>query len=316
MPSNFLINKLLSELDGESTTSLVCKKHNEKKLKLFCGSCDQLICKDCTVIDHRDHDYKFVNDVYPAEKDKTVKVIDESRETINVLETSLMTIESQEDWARHNFEENSLQVDAFLNNQIEALERKRQSLKDQLQEVLRAQKDLHETQKKSLAASLDSMKRSVEFAEQAIKKGDEVGLIATKHEMIRQLTDINSATGKIQARGMIKSVLKTGSPLDDAIIQKLAKVIEYDDEYTLAMVVDKKRKTFDYASKDEAFISSQNRVSRFEIKVKETKRLTGWALERCSSKLSGLAQFLAYLKSSETLSVTAPFMTESTRSRF
>ena len=223
------------------------------------------------MIDHRDHDYKFVNDVYPAEKDKTVKVIDESRETINVLETSLMTIESQEDWARHNFEENSLKVDTFLNDQIEALERKRQSLKDQLQEVLRAQKDLHETQKKSLAASLDSMKRSVEFAEQAIKKGDEVGLIATKHEMIRQLTDINSATGKIQARGMIKSVLKTGSPLDDAIIQKLAKVIEYDDEYTLAMVVNKKRKTFDYASKDKAFISTQSRVGRFEIQSKRDK---------------------------------------------
>ena len=275
LPSNFFINKLLSELDGQYTTSIVWTKHTGKKLKLLCQTCDQLICKDCTVIDHRDHDYKFVKDVYPAEKDKIVKVMEKSREKINVLETSLMTIESQEDWARHNFEEVSLKVDAFLNDQIEALERKRQSLKDQLQKVLQAQKDLHETQKKSLAASLDTMKRSVEFAEQALKRGDEVGLIATKHEMIQQVTDINSATGEIQARGMISCNFEIGSPLNDAIIQKIAKIIEYDDEYTLVMVINKKRKTFDYASKDKAFVSSESRVTWFEIQSKRDKTSHG-----------------------------------------
>ena len=223
------------------------------------------------MIDHRDHDYKFVKDVYPAEKEKIAEVIEESRMIISSLELSLMAIQSQELSVSLNFEEVSWKVDAFLNDQIEALERKRQSLKDQLQKGMQAQKDLHETQKQSLAASLDTMKRSVEFAEQAIKRGDEVGLIATKHEMIQQLTDINSATGEIQARGMISSDLKIGSPLNDAIIQKIAKIIEYDDEYTLAMVVNGERETFDYASKDKAFVSSQSRLSWFEIQSKRDK---------------------------------------------
>ena len=278
LPSNFLINKLLKELDGQPAEPPVCSKHKGKKFKLFCQTCDQLICKDCTLVDHRDHDYKFVNDVYPAEKDKIAKVIEKSRGKINALETSLMTIQSQEDWARHNFEEVSSKVDALINDHIEALERKRQSLKEQLQKFTRVQKHLHETQKKSFAASLNRVKRSVELAEQALIKGDELGVLATKHEIIQHLTDTNSATEKIQVRGMISCNLEIehDSPLYDADLPKNAKITQCDEEYTVGMFRGDFVEQIHYASKDKAFISLPNQACRFEIQSK-THNKPHWA---------------------------------------
>ena len=228
------------------------------------------------MIDHRDHDYKFVNDVYPAEKDKIVKVIETSREKINILETSLATIESQEDWARRNFEEVSSKVDALINDHIEALERKRQSLKEQLQEFTRVQKHLHETQKKSFAASLNRVKRSVELAEQTLKKRDEAAVLATKHQIIQQLTDTNSETKKIQARGMISCKLEIDSPLCDVDIQKIAKIAQYDEEYTLVMFTGCLVEHIHYASKDKAFFSPKLPAPRFEIQSKNDNK-THWA---------------------------------------
>ena len=213
-----------------------------------------------------------MNDVYPAEKDKIVKIIDKSREKINVLEISLMTIESQKDWARQNFRKLSSNVDALINDHIEALERKRKSLKEQLQKFTRVQKHLFETQKKSFAASLDRMKRSVELAEQTLKKGDELSVLATKHEIIKQLTDTDSATEKIQARGMISCNLEIGSPLSDADIQKIAKITQCDEEYTLAMLRGGVLKKNAYASKDNSLISTVNDVSRFEIQCKNDNK--------------------------------------------
>ncbi|EDO30972.1 predicted protein, partial [Nematostella vectensis] len=32
-----------------------CTKHKDKKLKLFCESCKEVICRDCTVVDHKNH---------------------------------------------------------------------------------------------------------------------------------------------------------------------------------------------------------------------------------------------------------------------
>ena len=48
--------------------SMICTDHNEP-LKIFCESCQQLICHDCTVKKHRDHNYDLVNDTYRQHKD-------------------------------------------------------------------------------------------------------------------------------------------------------------------------------------------------------------------------------------------------------
>ena len=37
-----------------------CNSHPEEELKLFCMSCDVPVCRDCVVLDHRDHDCQFL----------------------------------------------------------------------------------------------------------------------------------------------------------------------------------------------------------------------------------------------------------------
>ena len=40
-----------------------CTKHADEVLKLYCDTCQKTICRDCTIVDHRDHKYNFVADV-------------------------------------------------------------------------------------------------------------------------------------------------------------------------------------------------------------------------------------------------------------
>ena len=44
-----------------------CKEHQEQ-LKIYCFTCNQLICRDCTVIDHKDHHFQFVSKCAPEIK--------------------------------------------------------------------------------------------------------------------------------------------------------------------------------------------------------------------------------------------------------
>ena len=41
----------------------LCKVHTQEKLALFCETCDRLTCRDCQLVDHRDHKYKFANEL-------------------------------------------------------------------------------------------------------------------------------------------------------------------------------------------------------------------------------------------------------------
>ena len=55
----------VQDLDAASLQSSkvhYCSTHNSEVMKLYCETCNKLICRDCTLVDHRQHSYKFVQD--------------------------------------------------------------------------------------------------------------------------------------------------------------------------------------------------------------------------------------------------------------
>lgn len=38
-------------------------------MSLFCETCDKLTCRDCQLVDHRDHKYKFANEIATETRD-------------------------------------------------------------------------------------------------------------------------------------------------------------------------------------------------------------------------------------------------------
>ena len=61
--------------------AMPCSKHPPRELDLFCDTCDELICRDCIVRVHRDHQYDLVGEAFPKHKD--------------VVDTSLRPVENQ-----------------------------------------------------------------------------------------------------------------------------------------------------------------------------------------------------------------------------
>ena len=68
----------LAEVQKLGSKALVkqafCEKHVGEALKLFCETCQQTICRDCTIVDHREHKYNFVADVAERER-KSIQAI-------------------------------------------------------------------------------------------------------------------------------------------------------------------------------------------------------------------------------------------------
>ena len=60
---------MLAQLSSDVVKSLerprYCTRHPEEILKLYCNTCKTLICRDCSIVGHRDHKYSFVKDVRP-----------------------------------------------------------------------------------------------------------------------------------------------------------------------------------------------------------------------------------------------------------
>ncbi|XP_020905188.1 tripartite motif-containing protein 45-like [Exaiptasia diaphana] len=56
----------------------LCEKHKGEAKKLFCKTCEGLICRDCIIIDHKEHDYSFVDDIVEECKETIRGVIEKT----------------------------------------------------------------------------------------------------------------------------------------------------------------------------------------------------------------------------------------------
>ena len=41
----------------------LCTEHQGEELKLYCRTCQEVICTDCTIVTHKQHDYTFIKDI-------------------------------------------------------------------------------------------------------------------------------------------------------------------------------------------------------------------------------------------------------------
>ena len=48
---------------------LLCQRHPQEPLKLYCENCEALVYQDCVLVRHKFHNYNFVDDIIEEEKD-------------------------------------------------------------------------------------------------------------------------------------------------------------------------------------------------------------------------------------------------------
>lgn len=196
LPSNYIINHLLDLRRTHSKP--FCNKHEDEILKLFCLNCQQLICQDCALIDHRDHKCNFAKDVFPAEKEKIVNAMLESKEKVLALQGSMGAFEEQKKSLDQNAREVDQKIDGFFNEVIQFLKGEKQRMKDELKRAVKTQKEEIHAELSYFEASLEYASSRLEVIEHLLAKVSDEDALLAKNDMLKQLSDINSVLPHLQ----------------------------------------------------------------------------------------------------------------------
>ena len=192
----------LAEVQKLGSKALVkpafCEKHTGETLKLFCETCEKTICRDCTIVEHREHEYEFVVDVAERERKIVQAVLQETKAKDGTVEEGLKAVQTMESLVETKIAEVSKEVYVFFDEQMKAL----QYLRANLQHEVRTQgqvklKELG-CQKEMLALSLAQLRSSVDFAERVLADGDGVELLSMKQHLIQRLAQLNTSQFQCQ----------------------------------------------------------------------------------------------------------------------
>lgn len=170
---------------------IFCRKHESEPLLLYCEACRVLICRDCTIFEHREHEFKKVEEVIERESREIFIAIRDAVEKVPTLENTLKEVTNMKTRIKQKGTTAERNVDVFIDTQIRILQQIRTELKQGVATVCKAKLRSIRSQEDHLSQHLSNIKNGVHFARQAIRNGSESEILSLKSQIITRLADLS-----------------------------------------------------------------------------------------------------------------------------
>ena len=163
-----------------------CSKHKDEPLKLYCHDCHKLVCRDCIVIDHKEHKYAFVVDAAP----KCKLVIKEKAKSVQKISSDLKYAvkslnDSEKKLADHSTATMKA-IDDALDKVASKVQQKRVELKEEARRMVSKAKEYITMQEKNAQLAVGEVESLLDFMNRNLEKATDQELLSLQKQMSDQ----------------------------------------------------------------------------------------------------------------------------------
>ncbi|XP_072901530.1 E3 ubiquitin-protein ligase TRIM45 isoform X1 [Hemitrygon akajei] len=183
----------LKDLQGGTeriVQSIMCSAHPSEELRLFCETCDCLVCRDCCIVGHQDHNCDFIANVINQHGKSIKQLLKQTQPRIGALQENIQKIQTSRLILKEQLSKITEEINSFTENYIKALEKHRNRLLNELEE-LKMQKEnsfnLHQIQLEQILADV---KTGVDFTESLLTNGSPGEILLTKCVVVNRLKQL------------------------------------------------------------------------------------------------------------------------------
>ena len=165
-----------------------CKDHDEQ-MKIFCFDCDCLICRDCTMIDHKEHKYDFVKKASPKTTERIVENLAPLKEIQLSLSEAAKTDKSTKSGIEAQGASVAKTIEQSFNEIHEIIEQRKRQLLEKAASVTKGKVDRLSVQEKGFEMASATIKSLVDFVEQNIENGTEEELMTIHTQVLKRINE-------------------------------------------------------------------------------------------------------------------------------
>ena len=194
--SAFQTNQLLEILDQHGKVKqdiLYCLQHQNRELELYCETCEELICFQCTIQQHHTHKYNLIGEVFekhkqeimsslnPAEQQQTL-----ARKALEKLDICCREITDQQAALQAQIHKSSQQLHEIIDLREKELTNKLNYITQEKLSQLESQREQIETTLAQLGSCLDKVKEKLRTGSQGV-------VLRMKTTLVKQVKDLTTA---------------------------------------------------------------------------------------------------------------------------
>ena len=208
-----------------------CPKHKQKAIKLFCKTCQTTICRDCIIVDHRQHEYGFVEEVAVEEKRHLQNNLNEVKQRKGRVAKGIVNLKKFNEGLEAKKTSTISEISQHFDQFVKAVESRRREMMEKATSITNfKQKQIH-AQLEVLEVALASCENSIEFTEQAFKNGNDVQILSMEKYILQSLEQLKAVKDQTKPCVTEDMVFIIPSSVQE---KKEELLVDYDVDVTVA----------------------------------------------------------------------------------
>jgi len=171
----------------------MCAVHPIKPLELYCKCEDVLICRDCFIKKHKDHDYDVISDVVNGEKKVLSDALPGIQQLIDEVKGAINGVKNKQQDVKNRKEENLLKLDDAFHTLHAALDDRKRQLQKQITQDTEAKGKGLVVQEGELCFLLSQLKSCWSFIDDKLQRGVSKDVLAMKRSMLERRDKLKEA---------------------------------------------------------------------------------------------------------------------------
>ena len=170
--------------------TLYCSKHPGKELDLFCETDKELICRDCIVKTHRDHQYDFVNEAFPKHRDAIVSHLEPVKQQLNTVNKAFQDLGTVQDQITDQRAAIETEIQRKIRQLHEAIEVRKTELIGELDKMTQQKLKTLSIQRDELELVQTRLNSCLQFVNDSLKTGSEGEILAMEKPVVQQVKEM------------------------------------------------------------------------------------------------------------------------------
>ena len=169
-----------------------CSKHPAKVLDLYCETCKEVICRDCTLEVHYCHQYHLVTEAFPQQKDILIASVEPAKKQLASVNKSLEGLDTQHGEITSQRQALEARIRASIGLIHETLKAREEELISQLDQMTEEKLKNVAAQQDKLEQVGNQLKNCCGFLQEGLRTGSQVEVQAIAKSYVKKVQDVTS----------------------------------------------------------------------------------------------------------------------------
>ena len=202
----------------------MCPTHPTKPLELYCKCEEVLICRDCIIRKHKDHDYDVISDVVDSEKKILREALPGIQQLVDEVENAVSTVKDRRKNVKSRKEESLRNLDDAFNALHAALDERKKQLREKVTKDSQEKDKGLQVQEDELCFLLTQLKSCHSFIEDKVQRGVNQDVLAMKRSMLERRDKLTKLKDKTKMNPVILNQLPVNLKQMDKMIRLIAQL--------------------------------------------------------------------------------------------